>query len=155
MLMNLQRIPKWWIWYYWICPVPWTVFGLIISQYGDVEQTIKVPGSTVQPSIRWYIESHFGYDPNFMGPVAGVLVGFTVFFCLHVRLLHKDTELPNEVDIIHAEKFFLNHVLQMKSDLVNTKTQWNAMVVLGLCVNLFEAITFIVVCKILKVVLGY
>ncbi|GKV36630.1 hypothetical protein SLEP1_g44738 [Rubroshorea leprosula] len=75
-----SRIPKWWIWYYWICPVAWTIFGLIILQYGDVEQTIKVPGSTVQPSIRWYIESHFGYDPNFMGPVAGVLVGFTVFF---------------------------------------------------------------------------
>ncbi|GLU14435.1 hypothetical protein SLE2022_310060 [Rubroshorea leprosula] len=74
-----SKIPKWWIWYYWICPVAWTVYGLIISQYGDVEQSIKVPGSSGQP-IRSYIESHLGYDPNFMGPVAGVLVGFTVFF---------------------------------------------------------------------------
>ncbi|KAE8679805.1 Pleiotropic drug resistance protein 12 [Hibiscus syriacus] len=31
------RIPKWWIWYYWICPMAWTVYGLILSQYGDVE----------------------------------------------------------------------------------------------------------------------
>ncbi|GLU22293.1 hypothetical protein SLE2022_383810 [Rubroshorea leprosula] len=74
------RIPKWWIWYYWICPVAWTVYGLIVSQYGDVEKTIRVPGITSDPSIKSYIENQFGYDPNFMGPIAAVLVGFTVFF---------------------------------------------------------------------------
>lgn len=75
-----QQIPKWWIWYYWICPVAWTVYGLIVSQYGDVEDTIKVPGIDPDPSIKWYVENHFGYDLNFMGPVAVVLIGFTVFF---------------------------------------------------------------------------
>uniref|UniRef100_A0A5B6YTB6 Putative Pleiotropic drug resistance protein 12 n=1 Tax=Davidia involucrata TaxID=16924 RepID=A0A5B6YTB6_DAVIN len=74
------RIPKWWIWYYWICPVAWTVYGLIVSQYGDVEDPIKVPGMPTPPTVKWYVEHHFGYDPSFMGPVAGVLVGFTVFF---------------------------------------------------------------------------
>ncbi|KAG6669262.1 hypothetical protein I3843_01G223600 [Carya illinoinensis] len=74
------RIPKWWIWYYWVCPVAWTVYGLIVSQYGDVEDTIKVPGMARDPTVKWYVENHFGYDPSFMGPVAGVLVGFTVFF---------------------------------------------------------------------------
>lgn len=73
------KIPKWWVWYYWICPVAWTVYGLIVSQYGDVEDKIKVPGMADQ-SIKWFIENHFGYDPNFMGPVAAVLVAFTVFF---------------------------------------------------------------------------
>ncbi|XP_042517769.1 ABC transporter G family member 36-like [Macadamia integrifolia] len=73
------RIPKWWIWYYWICPVAWTVYGLIVSQYGDLEQVIKVSGGNRQ-SIKTYVEEHFGYDTNFMGPIAGVLVGFTVFF---------------------------------------------------------------------------
>ncbi|CAB4303033.1 unnamed protein product [Prunus armeniaca] len=74
------KIPKWWIWYYWICPVSWTVYGLIVSQYGDMEDTIKAPGISPDPSVKWYVENHFGYDPNFMGSVAGVLVGFTVFF---------------------------------------------------------------------------
>ncbi|KAK4590785.1 hypothetical protein RGQ29_021103 [Quercus rubra] len=74
------KIPKWWVWYYWICPVAWTLYGLIVSQYGDVEATIKVPGMVTDPTISWYIENHFGYDPNFMGPVAGVLVGFAAFF---------------------------------------------------------------------------
>lgn len=79
-LLNLQKIPKWWIWYYWICPVAWTVYGLIVSQYGDVEDTIKAPGLTPDPTVKWYVENYFGYNPNFMGPVAGVLVGFTLFF---------------------------------------------------------------------------
>ncbi|BFG24412.1 hypothetical protein CerSpe_106880 [Prunus speciosa] len=74
------RIPKWWVWYYWICPVAWTVYGLIVSQYGDIEDTIRAPGITPDPTVKGYIEDHYGYDPNFMGPVAGVLVGFTLFF---------------------------------------------------------------------------
>ncbi|KAA8541751.1 hypothetical protein F0562_022903 [Nyssa sinensis] len=83
------KIPKWWIWYYWVCPEAWTVYGLIVSQYGDLEDTIRVPGITPDPSIKWYVENHFGYDPDFMGPVAGVLVGFCVFFALMFALCIK------------------------------------------------------------------
>ncbi|CDY20193.1 BnaA01g28090D [Brassica napus] len=79
-LIPRPRIPKWWVWYYWICPVAWTVYGLIVSQYGDVEDTIKVPGMMNDPTIKWYIKNHYGYDPNFMSSIAAVLVGFTVFF---------------------------------------------------------------------------
>ncbi|KAK9938203.1 hypothetical protein M0R45_014956 [Rubus argutus] len=74
------KIPKWWVWYYWANPVAWTVYGLIVSQYGDIEETIKAPGMASDPTVKWYIEDHFGFDPNFMGPVAGVLIGFTLFF---------------------------------------------------------------------------
>ncbi|CAN0858781.1 ABC transporter G family member 29 [Linum grandiflorum] len=74
------RIPKWWVWYYWICPVAWTVYGLILSQYGDVEDTIKVAGVSPDPTVKWYVENHFGYDPNFMAPVAVVLIAFPSFF---------------------------------------------------------------------------
>lgn len=58
----------------------WTVYGLIIGQYGDVQTTITVAGQTTQPMIKTYIHDHFGYDPNFKGPVAAVLIGFAVFF---------------------------------------------------------------------------
>ncbi|KAL7162523.1 hypothetical protein ACSBR2_042921 [Camellia fascicularis] len=74
------RIPKWWVWYYWICPVAWTVYGLIVSQYGDVMDPIAVPGMQNSTTVQWYVKNHFGYEPNFIGPVAGVLVGFAVFF---------------------------------------------------------------------------
>lgn len=58
----------------------WTVYGLIVSQYGDVEDTISVPGLSFKPKIKDYIKDHFGYNPDLMGLVAAVLVGFTVFF---------------------------------------------------------------------------
>ncbi|KAG4955429.1 hypothetical protein JHK84_041408 [Glycine max] len=73
------KIPKWWVWYYWICPVAWTVYGLIVSQYGDVEIEISVLGASNQ-TIKHYIEDHYGFKPDFMGPVAAVLVAFPVFF---------------------------------------------------------------------------
>ncbi|ONK80620.1 uncharacterized protein A4U43_C01F19870 [Asparagus officinalis] len=75
------RIPKWWIWYYWICPTAWTVYGLIVSQYGDLEDVIMVSGQPNQ-TIKFYVKDHFGYDTNLMGAVAVVLVGFAVFFAL-------------------------------------------------------------------------
>ncbi|KAK9906144.1 hypothetical protein M0R45_002850 [Rubus argutus] len=74
------KIPKWWVWYYWGNPVAWTVYGLIVSQYGDIEEPIKAPGMASDPTVKWYIEDHFGFYPNFMGPVAGVLIGFPLFF---------------------------------------------------------------------------
>ncbi|KAL5822738.1 hypothetical protein ACOSQ4_020638 [Xanthoceras sorbifolium] len=76
------RIPKWWTWYYYICPVAWTVYGLIVTQYGDIEDTIKVPGILPDPSIKWYVQNHFGYDLNFMGPTTVILVAFATFFAL-------------------------------------------------------------------------
>ncbi|XP_029129133.1 ABC transporter G family member 29 isoform X3 [Cajanus cajan] len=73
------KIPKWWVWYYWICPLAWTVYGLIVSQYRDIEDYISVPGKQNQ-TIKFYIEDNYGFKPDFMGPVAAVLVAFPVFF---------------------------------------------------------------------------
>ena len=58
------------------------MYGLIIGQYGDVTKTITVAGNNgpTSPMIKDYIQDHFGYDPDFKGPVATVLVGFAVFF---------------------------------------------------------------------------
>lgn len=59
----------------------WTVYGLVVSQYGDVEDLIKVPGQPDQ-QVSSFIKSYFGYDNDFMGVVAVVLAGFTVFFAM-------------------------------------------------------------------------
>ncbi|KAJ0755525.1 putative ABC-type sulfate transporter [Helianthus annuus] len=74
------KIPKWWVWYYWICPLAWTVYGFMISQYHDVENKIMVPGMAYEPPMNSYIEDHYGYRSDFMGPVAAVLIGFCLLF---------------------------------------------------------------------------
>ncbi|KAM0050108.1 putative ABC-type sulfate transporter [Helianthus debilis subsp. tardiflorus] len=76
------KIPMWWVWCYWINPLAWTFQGLIASQYGDVKETIKVFGMSYDPTIKWYVETHFGYEDGYLGLVTVVLVSFTVFFAV-------------------------------------------------------------------------
>ena len=70
----MQRIPKWWSWYYWICPLSWSIYGLIVSQYGDVTDPLKVLGEGTEP-LNKFIEDYFGYRHDFLGATAAVLVG--------------------------------------------------------------------------------
>ncbi|KAJ1388741.1 P-loop containing nucleoside triphosphate hydrolase [Sesbania bispinosa] len=51
-----------------------------LFQDQDIEDPLIVPGSTQNFTVKGYIEDHYGFKPDFMGPVAGVLVAFTVFF---------------------------------------------------------------------------
>lgn len=69
------RMPVWWRWYFWICPVSWTLYGLVTSQFGDIKDRIDT-GETVEEFVRNY----FGYRDDFVGVAAAVLVGFTLLF---------------------------------------------------------------------------
>lgn len=62
-----------------MCPVAWTVNGLVTSQFGDLDDVITVPGKPSQP-IKSYIKDQFGFDQDLMGLVAAMLVGFTLLF---------------------------------------------------------------------------
>lgn len=65
----------WWRWYYWICPVAWTLYGLVASQFGDIEEKLE-SGETVSEFVRTY----FGFRHDFLGVVAVVVVAFPVLF---------------------------------------------------------------------------
>ncbi|OMO80597.1 ABC-2 type transporter [Corchorus olitorius] len=69
------RIPVWWRWFYWICPVSWTLYGLAASQFGDVKDAFE-SGETVEHFVR----SYFGFRSDFLGVVAIVIVGIPVLF---------------------------------------------------------------------------
>ncbi|KAL1298231.1 hypothetical protein HN51_042620 [Arachis hypogaea] len=89
------KIPKWWVWYYWICPVAWTVYGLIVSQYRDVTKVIDVVGTGKNVTIKQYIEDEYGFKSDFLGPVAGVLVAFTLFFAFIFAFCIKTLNFQN------------------------------------------------------------
>ncbi|EEF48301.1 ATP-binding cassette transporter, putative [Ricinus communis] len=69
------RMPVWWRWNYWLCPIAWTLYGLVASQYGDVKEPLDT-GETVEEFLR----SYFGFRHDFVGVVAAVLVGMNVLF---------------------------------------------------------------------------
>ncbi|KAF8113532.1 hypothetical protein N665_0049s0047 [Sinapis alba] len=77
-LVQKPLIPVWWIWFYYICPVAWTLQGVILSQLGDVESVIKEP--MFHGTVKQFIEQYFGFKPDMIGVSAAVLVGFCALF---------------------------------------------------------------------------
>jgi hypothetical protein len=80
----LQRIPIWWRWYSWACPVAWTLYGLVASQFGDITTPME-EGELVKDFVRRY----FGFRHDFLGYVAAAVVGFTVLFAFVFALSIK------------------------------------------------------------------
>nr|GME13818.1 pleiotropic drug resistance protein 1-like [Ipomoea batatas] len=70
------RIPVWWRWYYYICPISWTLYGLVASQFGDVKDKLVDTDQTVEEFIKTY----FDFDQDFVGFVGVILVGLSLLF---------------------------------------------------------------------------
>ena len=68
----------WWRWYYWACPIAWSLYGLVTSQFGDVETLLVDSDKTV----KQFLDDYFGFKHDFLGVVAAVVLGFTVLFAL-------------------------------------------------------------------------
>ncbi|KAI6681764.1 hypothetical protein NL676_035645 [Syzygium grande] len=69
------RIAVWWRWYTWICPLAWSLYGLVTAQYGDVHSTLD-SGETVAE----YLRDYFGFRSDFLWVVSVVLIGFVLLF---------------------------------------------------------------------------
>ncbi|XP_030447307.1 ABC transporter G family member 31 [Syzygium oleosum] len=77
-LIPKPNIPGWWIWFYYICPVAWTLRGVITSQLGDVDT--QIVGPSFKGSVKEYLEVSLGYGGGMIGVSVAVLVGFNLFF---------------------------------------------------------------------------
>ncbi|GAU43517.1 hypothetical protein TSUD_245450 [Trifolium subterraneum] len=78
-----SNIPGWWLWFYYICPVQWTLRGIITSQLGDVETKIVGPG--FEGTVKEYLAVSLGYDEKIngissVGVSVTVLIAFIVLF---------------------------------------------------------------------------
>ncbi|KAK4372801.1 hypothetical protein RND71_008185 [Anisodus tanguticus] len=78
------RIPIWWRWYYWACPVAWTLYGLVASQFGDIQTTL-----TDDENVEQFLNRYFGFKHDFLGVVAAVIVALPVMFALTFALAIK------------------------------------------------------------------
>ncbi|KAH1262939.1 ABC transporter G family member 51 [Glycine max] len=88
-------IPGWWICFYYICPIPWTLRGIIMPQLGDVETKILGPG--FEGTMKEYLAVSLGYEAEINGFSAVglsviVLLGFILLFfgsfAVSVKLLN-------------------------------------------------------------------
>ncbi|KAI3803437.1 hypothetical protein L1987_31588 [Smallanthus sonchifolius] len=71
------KIPIWWRWYYWGNPLAWSLYGVIVSQYGDFDDVL-----TSGETVKGYLRRYFGFKHDFLGTLAGVHVGLVVLFAV-------------------------------------------------------------------------
>lgn len=77
-LIPQPHIPKWWLWLYYLSPTSCTLNGLLLSQYGDIQNKIKVFGET--KTVASFLRDYFGFHHDRLGLVAAVLIAFPVVF---------------------------------------------------------------------------
>ncbi|KAK2966796.1 hypothetical protein RJ640_008799 [Escallonia rubra] len=66
------RIPKWWLWLYYLTPTSWTPNGMLTSQYGDVDKEIMVFGE--MKTITAFLGDYFGFHHDHLPVVAVVMI---------------------------------------------------------------------------------
>lgn len=79
-LIPRPQLPVYWVWYYWITPTAWTLYGLIGSQLGDVSSTMEANGRQVV--VRDYLKGYFGFERSFLPYVAVWHIGLVLLFGL-------------------------------------------------------------------------
>ena len=88
-VFSTQRIPVWWRWYYWANPVSWTLYGLLTSQFGDLDQPLLLADGVTSTTAVAFLEEHFGFRHDFLGAVAAMVAGFCVLFAVVFALAIK------------------------------------------------------------------
>lgn len=66
------------MWFYYICPVGWTLKGVITSQLGDLENVIVGPG--FEGTIKQYLDEKLGYSSGAVSLSIIVLLAFNALF---------------------------------------------------------------------------
>ena len=72
-------MPVWWRWYSWVCPVAYTLYGLIASQFGDVEDKRLTDNNQ---TVKEFIEDYFGFEHDNVWAVGLAVVGFALLFTI-------------------------------------------------------------------------
>lgn len=65
----------WWRWYYYICPISWTLYGLVASQFGDVKAELET-----NETVGEFVRDYFDFRHDYVGYVAVIIVGICVLF---------------------------------------------------------------------------
>ncbi|KAL3686206.1 hypothetical protein R1sor_004228 [Riccia sorocarpa] len=71
-LIPYPSIPIWWKWYYWCCPLAYSLYGCITSQFGNLHEELLLADGTVT-YIDDFLSETFGFKTSLL-PLAAVMV---------------------------------------------------------------------------------
>ncbi|XP_047951852.1 ABC transporter G family member 32 [Salvia hispanica] len=75
-----KRIPVWWRWYYWANPVAWSLYGLVASQFSDIEAPVKLSDGVGTMPTRALLKHVFGFRHDYIGIAGTMVAGFCLLF---------------------------------------------------------------------------
>ncbi|XP_021746264.1 ABC transporter G family member 32-like isoform X1 [Chenopodium quinoa] len=77
-----MRIPVWWRWYYWANPIAWSLYGLLTSQYGTIDDPVMLADGIRSVPVRQLLKDQYGYRHDFLVIAAIVVPSFCVVFAI-------------------------------------------------------------------------
>ncbi|XP_058749298.1 pleiotropic drug resistance protein 1-like [Vicia villosa] len=90
-IVPTPKIPVWWRWYSWANPVAWSLYGLVVSQYGNVKRNIEGSDGGVT-TVEEFLSDYFGFKHDFLAVVAVVNVafpiGFAFIFAISIKMFN-------------------------------------------------------------------
>ena len=70
----------WWIWFYWLSPTAYSIYGLVGAQLGDVDHEFVTNFRGQRVSVSQYLIQEYGLHHDFIGYAVLVLCAFIIFF---------------------------------------------------------------------------
>eukprot|EP00271_Cylindrocystis_brebissonii_P020903 TRINITY_DN71_c0_g6_i2.p1 TRINITY_DN71_c0_g6~~TRINITY_DN71_c0_g6_i2.p1 ORF type:complete len:224 (-),score=40.54 TRINITY_DN71_c0_g6_i2:845-1516(-) len=83
------KMPPWWQWFSYICPIAWTLEGLIASQFGNLTNSFTAADGTEYASVKSFLDDYFDFKESMLGVCVAVLLGFSLVFWLMFALSIK------------------------------------------------------------------
>ncbi|PIA48197.1 hypothetical protein AQUCO_01400641v1, partial [Aquilegia coerulea] len=93
-LVPRTSIPIWWRWYYWGCPVAYTFYGLVASQFGDMTTIMLTFGREPVP-VKDFLNAAYGFEHDKVAAVACAVAGFAVLFAVVFALSIRTINFQN------------------------------------------------------------
>lgn len=79
MVFMFQMMPIWWRWYYWADPAAWTVYGLMVTQLGDSDDSLKIVGG-INISVKEFLKQYFGAQESYLPLIVSLHFAIIVLF---------------------------------------------------------------------------
>ena len=81
-MQEMETRAQWWIWAFYGSPTSYSLWGLVASQLGDVEDEFVIDTLGNRVSVADYIGQYFGFNHDFLGWAVLLLVAFIALFRL-------------------------------------------------------------------------
>ncbi|KAG1655082.1 hypothetical protein FOA52_010286 [Chlamydomonas sp. UWO 241] len=78
-IITYSSMPEGWRWMNRISPTTWILYGLGVSQTGDSDALVVIPGQTQPLTVSEYVKQYFGYDYNFRWYCVLIMAAYVVF----------------------------------------------------------------------------